>query len=184
MYWAYRSSCSRPGGRHLNLKDRNVNIMWFCVKGMRWEQFDALFESTLKSSPPPNYLLVHLGSNDLGLIPGIQLFHLIKCSFLRCKVLAPHMTIIWSDLLPRLYWHNASKIDSARKDVNRNVKQYLKSQGGLVNRHPSITHTEKRLFRYDGTHLNQLGNSVLLSGLQGGLETLLLSIWDVCVSWW
>ena len=93
MYWAYRSSCS-PGGRHLNLKDRNVNIMWFCVKGMRWEQFDALFESTLKSSPPPNYLLVHLGSNDLGLIPGIQLFHLIKCSFLRCKVLAPHMTII------------------------------------------------------------------------------------------
>ena len=92
------------------------------------------------------------------------------------------MTIIWSDLLPRLYWHNASKIDSARKDVNRNVKQYLKSQGGLVNRHPSITHTEKRLFRYDGTHLNQLGNSVLLSGLQGGLETLLLSIWDVCVS--
>ena len=92
------------------------------------------------------------------------------------------MTIIWSDLLPRLYWHNASKIDSARKDVNRNVKQYLKSQGGLVNRHPSITHTEKRLFRYDGTHLNQLGNSVPLSGLQGGLETLLLSIWDVCVS--
>ena len=42
-------------------------------------------------------------------------------------------------------------------------------------RHPSITHTEKRLFRYDGTHLNQLGNSILLNGLQGALETLLLS---------
>ena len=88
------------------------------------------------------------------------------------------MTIIWSDMLPRLYWHNAKSarnIDSARKDVNRKVKQYLKTQGGLVIRHPSITHTEKHLFRYDGTHLNQLGNSVLLNGLQGALETLLLS---------
>ena len=81
-------------------------------------------------------------------------------------------------MLPRLYWHNAkdaSNVDSARKDVNRKVKQYLKSQGGLVIRYPSNTHTEKRLFRYNGTHLNQLGNSVLLYGLQEGLETLLLS---------
>ena len=90
--------------------------MWFGVRGMSWEQFDSLFENKLKSSPPPNYLLVHLGSNDLGLIPGIELFHPIKCSFLRCKVLAPNMTIIWSDMLPRLYWHNAKSvrnIDSA-----------------------------------------------------------------------
>ena len=69
----------------------------------------------------------------------------------------------------------ATSFDSARKDVNRMVKQYLKTHGGLVIRHPSIIHTEKRLFRYDGTHLNQLGNSVLLNGLQRGLETLLLS---------
>ena len=76
------------------------------------------------------------------------------------------MTIIWSDMLPRLYWQNAknaSNIDSARKDVNRKVKKYLKTQGGLVIRHPSITHKEKRLFRYDGSHLNQVGNSVLLN---------------------
>ena len=128
-----------------------------------------LFQSKLKSGPPPNYLLVHQGSNDLLLIPGVELFHQIKFSFLRCKVLAPTMTIIWSVMLPHLYWHNAKSarnINSARKDVNRKVKQYLKTQGGLVIRHPSITPTEKRLFRYDGSRLNQLGNSVLLNGLQ------------------
>ena len=45
--------------------------------------------------------------------------------------------------------------------------------GGLVIRHPNISFAHKDLFRYDGTHLNQLGNSVFLNGLQGGLETLL-----------
>ena len=61
------------------------------------------------------------------------------------------MTIIWSDMLPRHYWHNAKSarnIDSARKDVNRKVKQYLKTQGGLVLKNRSIPFTEKRLFRY------------------------------------
>ena len=124
MYWAYRSTGSHSGRKHLNLKYRNVNITWFGVRGTRWEQFDALFESKFKSSPPSNYLLVHLGSNDLGLISGFELFLQIKCSVLRCKVLAPNMTIIWSDMLPRLYWHNAKSarnIDSAHKDVNRKV---------------------------------------------------------------
>ena len=64
------------------------------------------------------------------------------------------MTFIWSDILPCLYWHNAKRarnIDSARKDINGMVKQYLKTQNGLVIRHPSITFTEKRLFRYLGS---------------------------------
>ena len=86
------------------------------------------------------------------------------------------MYIVWSDMLPRLYWHNArsaARVDSMREVVNRKVKQSLKIEGGLVIRHPNISFARKDLFRYDGTHLNQLGNSVFLYGLQGGLETLL-----------
>ena len=78
MNWAYRSTGSHSGRKDLNLKDRNVNIMWFGVRGTRWEQFDALFESKFKSSPLSNYLLVHLGSNDLGLISGFEFFLQIK----------------------------------------------------------------------------------------------------------
>ena len=86
------------------------------------------------------------------------------------------MSIVWSDMLPRLYWHNAksaARVDSMRKEVNRKVEHFLKSEGRLVIRHPNISFAHKDLFRYDGTHLNQLGNSVFLNGLQGGLETLL-----------
>ena len=87
------------------------------------------------------------------------------------------MSIVSSDMLHRLYWHiakSAGRVDSMHKEVNRKVKQFLKSEGGgVIIRHPNISFARKDLFRYDGTHLNQLGNSVFLNGLQGGLETLL-----------
>lgn len=140
---------------------------------MRWKDFDPLFDNKLKSNPPPDYLVVYLGSNDLGNLCEVELIHTIKCSLLRCKVLVPGMTFIWSDMLPRLYWHNAqsaSKIDATRKAVNRAVKQFLRREGGLVIRHPTITFSQKQLFRYDSTHLNELGNAAFLNSLQGALK--------------
>ena len=118
VYWAARSTSTRPGGKDLTLQTKNITILWFGIRGMRWQDFDSTFEKKLKSNPPPNYLVVHLGSNDLGILPGAQLFYSIKCSFLRCKLLAPNMSIVWSDMLPRLYWHNAksaASVDSMRK---------------------------------------------------------------------
>lgn len=94
------------------------------------------------------------------------------------------MTIIWSYMLPQLYWHNAksvSKIDATRKAVNRAVKQFLRREGGLVIRHPTITFAQKQLFRYDGTHLNELGNAAFLNSLQGGLETMVCSSSNITV---
>ena len=120
---------------------------------MRWQDCNSTFEKKLKSNPPPNYFVVHLGSNDSDILPGAQLFQSIECSFLRCKLLAPNMSIIWSDMLPCLYWHNfksAARVDSMRKEVNRKVKQFLKSEGGGAS------------YQTSNTHLNQLGNSVFL----------------------
>ena len=100
---------------------------------MKWEQFDSMLYSKLGANAAPNYLVLYLGSNDLGIVPGLELFNRIICSFLRCKLLLPDTTIIYSDILPRLYWHSAksaSKIDAMRKDVNRKVKNFLKAEGG------------------------------------------------------
>lgn len=66
---------------------------------MKWKDFDSFFESNkLKSNPPPYYLVVHLGSNDLDILPDLELYQNIKCSFLRCKFLVPNVSIIWSDM--------------------------------------------------------------------------------------
>ena len=125
----FGSLAAAPAGSTLISKIRMSTSSGLVFRGMRWEHFDVFFESKLKSSPPPSYLLVQIGSNNLGANIKSGTFSTI----LRCKV--PHMTIIWSDMWPRLYWHNAKSarnIDSARKDVNRKVKQYLKTQGILA----------------------------------------------------
>lgn len=79
------------------------------------------------------------------------------------------MTIIWSDIQQRLYWHNAksaSKVDAMRKGIARRVKHFLKIEWGVI-RHQTITFAEKRLLRYNGIHLNDLGNVVLLHHVLG-----------------
>ena len=70
------------------------------------------------------------------------------------------MSVDWSDMLPHLHWQNAmspARVDSMRKEFNRKVKHFLKSEGGggLIIRHPNISFAHKDLIRYDDTHLNQ-----------------------------
>ena len=133
FHWAASSANNRLGGKHLALRDKNVQIPLFGVRDMKWEQFDSMLYSKLGENAAPNYMVVLLGSNDRGIVPGLELSNRIKCSFLRCKLLLPDTTIIWSVILPCLYLHSAksaSKIDAMRKDVNRKVKNFLKAEGG------------------------------------------------------
>ena len=172
VYWAARSTSTRPGGKDLTLQTKNITIQWFGIRGMRWQDFDSTFEKKLKYTPT-KLLGIALRFKWLRYLVGPQLFQSIKCLFLRCKLLPPNMSIVSSDMLHRLYWHkakSAARVDSMHKEVNRKVKQFLKSEGGgVIIRHPNISFAHKDLFRYDGTHLNQLSNSVFLYSLQSGL---------------
>ena len=90
---------------------------------MDCQDFDFTFEKKLSLSIT-NQSVVHLGSNDLSIFPWNQLFQSIKFSFLRYKLLVLTMSIVWSDILSRLYWPNAksaTRVDSMRKEVNRKV---------------------------------------------------------------
>ena len=94
VHWAASSANNRPGGKHFALRVKNVQILWFGVRGMKWEQFDSMLYSKLDANAAPNYLVVHLGSNDLGIVPGLELFNRIKCSFLRCAVARYHYYLV------------------------------------------------------------------------------------------
>lgn len=144
---------------------------------MKWADFDSKFEMETKQRPVPNYVLVHLGANDLVNVNTKELIENIKSSFLRIKALTPSVDIIWSDMLPRLYWYGTLRpkvIEKARKRVNCAIRSFIKQEHQFTLRHPEITAKNFNLFRHDGTHLSPLGLGLYLNTIQGGLETFVL----------
>ena len=142
---------------------------------MSWHQFDATIETQLKPHPPLDYLLIQLGGNDLVQVKSIDLINDITCSLLRLRLLCPNLVIIWSDILPRLFWYGANKpikINEARKRVNSAVRSFVLQhlQGGRVIKHPNIKVCEINLYRHDGVHLSNHGNAVYLNSIQAAIE--------------
>ena len=174
-YWAGEYAFNRPGGRNLGL---HTSVHWMATHGLKWKQLDPVIMASRRHQPPPDYLLIHLGSNDLTEegITSKSLVEEIKLSLLRYNALLPNTKIIWSSLLPRRYWQGTplnagAKIDYKRKRVNKLVHKFLPEIGGLyINHDHNISAKEKTIFRTDGTHLNDQGNGIYLNNIQGALE--------------
>lgn len=176
-FWAGELAATQPGGRNLNLP---ACIKWHAIRGLQWQQLDPHILKLLRTATPPNFLVIHLGSNDLTTtgLTSKKLIEEIQCSFLRYNVLLPNTKLIWSSILPRLYWHGAplncgGKIDKKRKKINRKIRSFVLDLGGAVISHPNISPKVTELFRHDGAHLSMMGNRLYLHNLQGGLSSFL-----------
>lgn len=179
-FWAgHHAATQRPGGSNLNLP---VLINWLGRRGMHWDQLDSVVSEHLLHLPPPKFLLIHLGSNDLTTpaLTGIELVHRIQCSLYRYNVLLPNTTLIFSSMLPRLYWHGApltagGKINSKRLKVNKAIKKFITQEvtGCYINHDTTIRVSETPLFRHDGTHLSKTGLDIYLNNLQSGIQLFL-----------
>ena len=95
---------------------------------------------------------------------------------MRLTILYPDLRIIWSDILPRRYWHygdNHGTIEGTRKRVNIAVRKVVKEEitNGYVISHPNITEKERTLYRNDGTDLSDVVNDVFLNNVQAALES-------------
>lgn len=179
VYWARRRACLRDLGPTFGLQHRRVEIRWKGIRGMSWYALTATVEDEIKFIPPPNLLVIQLGSNDLGKKKGCELINDMKRDLLRLHLLLPNTKIVWSDILMRRYWHVAEKdgkvIENMRLRVNSAIRTFIRKEGHCILRHPNIRSNELRLYRADGTHLTDLGNDIYLNNLQGALETFLFT---------
>lgn len=94
----------RPGGKNLNL---GVDITWKGIRGLHWKDLDKLISDEIKNQPHPDVLVIHAGSNDLTAAgnTALRFSHEIQCSLYRYNVMLPKALLIWSTMLPCLYWH-------------------------------------------------------------------------------
>ncbi|CAG2214541.1 unnamed protein product [Mytilus edulis] len=178
VYWAQTNAKTRYGGPNIGLQSRGVYIRWFGKRGMLWNDFNAKVSHAVDKFSPPAMIIIQLGSNDLVKVKSLELIQNIERDILRLHLLLPNTRIVWSEMLMRRYWHGATDgkaIERSRKRVNSAINNYALNDGHCVIQHPNIRAREMNLYRYDGTHLSDIGYDIYLNNIQGGIETFLSS---------
>lgn len=85
---------------------------------MRWKDFDSFFESKLKSNPTPDYLVVHLGFNDLGILTLLIVFNQGRQVKVRTRARTWFPSTFVTRTLDVLHW-NGECMYTELKDWNR-----------------------------------------------------------------
>lgn len=135
------------------------------------------FDTYTRSHARPDFLVIQAGSNDLGVLKTKELIENIKLDIMRIVLLFPDIKIVWSDALPRRYWHfadNHDAVETSRKRLNMALRKYVKElANGHTISHPNIKESERALYRFDGVHLSDVGNDIYLNNIQAAFELFL-----------
>lgn len=180
IHWAHNEAV-KTNRCQLGLNPDKFSVRWFSQPGLNLQEFDTFIDLKRNGFSDPNFLVIHIGSNDLTTpdLTGKTIIEDIKCKIARCQALFQNVCIVWSSILPRRYWHYAplnsgADIDSKRRRINSAINNYVTEVKGKAIRHDqNIMAKEISLYRPDGTHLSKTGNQILLNNLQGGLESFL-----------
>ncbi|XP_054851803.1 uncharacterized protein LOC129340933 [Eublepharis macularius] len=155
VFWAAHQAKRTHLGSQLGLS-RWAQIEWQGRRGLRWPGLlPLLFEG--RSAPPPHFLVIHLGGNDLGWVKGKALTLQAQADLRFILSRWPGVLIIYSAILPRRVWKEALDHDAVERTRRKANKAMFKALGeglGVYLPHPQIRDTYADLFRGDGVHLS------------------------------
>ena len=127
------------------------------------------------TKPHPRFLIIHVGDNDIAKdnnpLRRQQMFMKNVINQLRSEM--PLICIVWSHILPRLFWrHAVSNVaaDRSRCRVNSSVASFVLQSDGASIKCPDIRVAQSNLFLNYGVHLSSLGNHVFVSTLQAAIQ--------------
>ena len=175
---AFAHALVRPGGVNLGLDRIPMEIWWQGYSGLKFVDLKKklLYLKTFENDP--DFILIHCGGNGIGSnVFSLNLFQLIakfKQDLLDIKKFFPRATLIWSQILPRNQWRysqNVKAMERCRNRLNRAVAKFVLKQGGCYLKHPALLENIEQFLSADGVHLSELGNSLFLNSIQGGLES-------------
>ena len=127
-----------------------ATVRWLGKQGLHLDEFnDFLYRCWLTEQANPDYIIIHVGSNDMGVLPKQTQVQLIKRILTVTRSLLPHTIMFWSAILPRVHYPRArrpNKVERARVAINRWVGRLMRfAPGGLIP-HPQIVWDNKLLF--------------------------------------
>ncbi|XP_054836942.1 uncharacterized protein LOC129330780 isoform X2 [Eublepharis macularius] len=180
IFWAAHQAKRTHLGSQLGLS-RWAQIEWQGRRGLRWPGLLPLLFGG-RCAPPPHFLVIHLGGNDLGWVKGKALTLQAQADLKFIGQRWPGVLIMWSAILPRRVWREAldhEGVERARRKANKAMFKALGAGLGVYLPHPQIRDTYADLYRGDGVHLSFKGNEIFLNDLRQGLWLALQEMWGV-----
>ena len=180
VHWAADRARENGLSRQLGFQQSNkLRLVWKSGRGDHLQDTCQKLCTRLRSTPaPPDAVIVHVGSNDLGETPlkvlRQQLRDGVNDAFQAC----PEARIVWSDIIPRRSVRNScsmKRIEHTRKKFNRFARALCVRQAGGYIRH-TINQSSNDLFGRDGVHLSDAGNDILLKDWVAAIENW-LAVW-------
>ena len=140
-------------------------LMWKSGRGDHLqENFQKLTDRMSSAQLPPDVVIIHVGSNDLGDTPWRTLRQQLRDGFKAVFDTQPRTRLVWSDIIPRRKYRQGCSyraMEHMRKKLNRYASALcVHSDGGFIS-HP-IKCGDEALFREDGVHLSSKGTDILL----------------------
>ncbi len=155
--------------------DLPCQVIWKGKSGARMSDLDTLLQSINYGSSPA-VIIFHIGTNDLVNVDEFCMRQRITVFMQKCISQFPYTRVVWSDILPRIFYFGAKSqpaVEKKRKAVNRWAKRQCHELGALCLHHPQFTWSEAALYRFDGVHQSDLGTKLFRGNLQSCVRSFL-----------
>ena len=171
---AFPAAKKYPGGSSLG---QEAEVWWQGYSGLTLNRVQGKLKTLLKVEDPPDFLLLHVGGNDIGQTPiKIMKDILLRLlSFIR-KAFRPTTRLIWSEILPRRLALENKGLLSASRRFNSFATKSVKQTSGFYLRHINLRTVDNVNYLLDGVHLSPAGNKLFLDNLSFGLHNFLQGI--------
>ena len=99
VHWTYRVAVTTGAGMDLN---SIATVRWMGKRGLHITEFnDFLHRCWETEQTSPDYIILHVGSNDLGFLPKKAIFEAIKTVLSVTRTLLPQTIMFWSAIYPK-----------------------------------------------------------------------------------
>ncbi|XP_075437803.1 uncharacterized protein LOC142476197 [Ascaphus truei] len=175
MYWA-REWAASTLGLQLGIPQESRKIRWLGKRGMCWRDLVPTTTSALAVyGRKPHVIMIHLGGNDMVATKSLDVILQIHADCARLKALWNDAVIIWSEIIPRLAWRGARSwvgIEKARREVNRDIRKFMLTCGGLTVNHREFEDRGRRWHRRDGVHMTDEGLDIFIDNILRPLQAI------------
>ena len=170
---AFPIARQEPSGSSLGLPAR---LWWQGYGGLTLGRTKRKLDTLRLVEDPPDFMLLHVGGNDLRNTPLKKLKDIICQLVEHITNIFPNTVIIWSEILPRNWGPENKGIYAARKRLNTLAVKTVKNAGGFYLRHLNLKNVTSQLYLPDGVHLSHEGNKLFVQNIQWGLSNFLRGV--------